>query len=71
MINLIGIDRKTQDKSWYDVCQGLAALGFLGLHTGLSSSEYKFGGIYYMSGYLEDILCHMPFWGIEENLTNA
>ena len=65
MINLIGLDRKTQDKSWYDVCQGLVALGFLGLHTGFASAECKFGGVYYMSGYFEDILRHMSFWGVE------
>ncbi len=65
MINLIGIERETQDKSWYDVCQGLVALGFLGLHTGYAESGYRFGGVYYMSGYLEDILRHMSFWGVE------
>ena len=65
MINLIGTDRETQDKSWYAVCQGLVALGFLGLHTGYAESGYTFGGVYYMSGYLEDILRQMSFWGVE------
>lgn len=68
MINLIGTDQKMQDKSWYDVCQGLVALGFLGLHTGYADSDYTFGGLYYISGYLQDILNHMPDWGIEDNL---
>lgn len=68
MINLIGIDKKTQNKSWYDVCQGLVSLGFLGLHTGYLDSGYTFGGLYYMSGYLKDILHHMSDWGIEDNL---
>lgn len=66
LLELIGSERDPQKlEKWMSVCSGLASLGLFSIHTGFAQENCEFGGVYYMNGYLEDIMENMENWGLE------